>query len=59
MLQDNLPDEYENSTSEREDMETALLQSLIAAYFNIVRQTIQDVVPKVCPAGHKGGLFRL
>lgn len=28
-------------------METALLQSLIAAYFGIVRQTIQDVVPKV------------
>lgn len=43
----NLSEDIETSTTEREDMETALLQSLIAAYFNIVRQTIQDVVPKV------------
>ena len=27
-------------------METNLIRSLIASYFNIVRQTIQDLVPK-------------
>lgn len=27
-------------------METTLIRSLIASYFNIVRQTIQDLVPK-------------
>lgn len=27
-------------------METALIQTLIGTYFNIVRQTIQDLVPK-------------
>ena len=27
-------------------METALIRNLIASYFNIVRQTIQDLVPK-------------
>ena len=30
----------------REEMETNLIRSLIASYFNIVRQTIQDLVPK-------------
>lgn len=30
----------------REEMETQLIRSLIASYFNIVRQSIQDVVPK-------------
>ncbi|KAF8240222.1 hypothetical protein L208DRAFT_1384664 [Tricholoma matsutake] len=30
----------------REEMETALIRSLIASYFSIVRQTIQDLVPK-------------
>jgi len=30
----------------REEMETALIRSLIASYFGIVRQTIQDLVPK-------------
>lgn len=30
----------------REDMETNLIRNLIASYFNIVRQTIQDLVPK-------------
>ncbi|KAI5450649.1 Dynamin- GTPase protein [Naganishia albida] len=30
----------------REEMETTLIRSLIASYFNIVRQTIQDLVPK-------------
>ena len=33
--------------TEREEMETSLIQSLIASYFSIVRQTIQDLVPKV------------
>lgn len=27
-------------------METTLIRNLIASYFNIVRQTIQDLVPK-------------
>jgi dynamin 1-like protein len=27
-------------------METTLIRSLIASYFSIVRQTIQDIVPK-------------
>ncbi len=30
----------------REEMETSLIRSLIASYFNITRQTIQDLVPK-------------
>ncbi|KAI0070705.1 hypothetical protein K474DRAFT_1713111 [Panus rudis PR-1116 ss-1] len=30
----------------REEMETNLIRSLISSYFNIVRQTIQDLVPK-------------
>ncbi|KAL5531188.1 hypothetical protein ACEPAG_4064 [Sanghuangporus baumii] len=30
----------------REDMETNLIRNLIGSYFNIVRQTIQDLVPK-------------
>ncbi|EKM50730.1 uncharacterized protein PHACADRAFT_130199 [Phanerochaete carnosa HHB-10118-sp] len=30
----------------REEMETNLIRSLIQSYFNIVRQTIQDLVPK-------------
>lgn len=30
----------------REEMETQLIRSLIASYFNIVRQSIQDTVPK-------------
>jgi dynamin 1-like protein len=27
-------------------METTLIRSLIASYFNITRQTIQDMIPK-------------
>ena len=27
-------------------METSLIRALIASYFSIVRQTIQDLVPK-------------
>ncbi|KAI0685837.1 Dynamin central region-domain-containing protein [Cytidiella melzeri] len=30
----------------REEMETNLIRSLIASYFHIVRQTIQDLIPK-------------
>ena len=30
----------------RDEMETNLIRSLISSYFNIVRQTIQDLVPK-------------
>lgn len=30
----------------REEMETQLIRTLIASYFNIVRQSIQDIIPK-------------
>ncbi|KAF8957145.1 Dynamin central region-domain-containing protein [Flammula alnicola] len=30
----------------REEMETQLIRSLISSYFNIVRQSIQDIIPK-------------
>ena len=30
----------------REEMETSLIRSLIGSYFDIVRQSIQDLVPK-------------
>lgn len=39
-------DEGGSAVSEREDMETTLIRSLIASYFSIVRQTIEDLVPK-------------
>ncbi|KAI5995627.1 dynamin protein dnm1 [Pisolithus albus] len=32
--------------TQREEMETALIRSLIASYFSIVRQSIQDLIPK-------------
>jgi dynamin 1-like protein len=32
--------------SPREEMEINLIRTLIASYFSIVRQTIQDLVPK-------------
>jgi len=35
-----------SNLSSREEMETNLIRSLIASYFSIVRQTIQDLVPK-------------
>ncbi|KAL4251569.1 Dynamin protein dnm1 [Abortiporus biennis] len=35
-----------NQLTMREEMETNLIRSLIASYFHIVRQTIQDLVPK-------------
>ncbi|CAG8454909.1 8026_t:CDS:10 [Paraglomus occultum] len=40
-----LSDENSNLT-EREQMEAQLIRSLITSYFNIVRKTIQDLVPK-------------
>jgi dynamin 1-like protein len=30
----------------REEMETSLIRTLIASYFSIVRQSIQDLIPK-------------
>jgi dynamin 1-like protein len=30
----------------REEMEASLIRSLIASYFSIVRQSIQDLIPK-------------
>ncbi|KAJ1660726.1 Dynamin- GTPase protein [Dispira simplex] len=33
-------------SSERDQLETELIRSLIASYFSIVRKTIQDLVPK-------------
>ncbi|WFD34617.1 dynamin GTPase [Malassezia cuniculi] len=38
--------EDEPKLSERERLETDLIRSLITSYFNIVRQSIQDLVPK-------------
>lgn len=32
--------------TQREEMETTLIRSLIASYFSIVRQSIQDLIPK-------------
>ncbi|KIJ21042.1 hypothetical protein PAXINDRAFT_160431 [Paxillus involutus ATCC 200175] len=32
--------------TQREQMETSLIRSLIASYFSIVRQSIQDLIPK-------------
>lgn len=40
-----LPAEGDLTTS-RDEWETSLIRSLIASYFGIVRQTIQDIVPK-------------
>ncbi|BGP24158.1 dynamin GTPase [Rhodotorula toruloides] len=36
----------ELALTEREELETNLIRALIASYFSIVRQTIQDLVPK-------------
>ncbi|KAJ2928525.1 hypothetical protein H1R20_g8557, partial [Candolleomyces eurysporus] len=35
-----------SSLSAREEMETNLIRSLISSYFHIVRQSIQDLIPK-------------
>ena len=40
-----IPSEGSQSTL-REEMETSLIRSLIASYFSIVRQSIQDLIPK-------------
>ncbi|CAD6579674.1 MAG: Dynamin- GTPase protein [Tremellales sp. Tagirdzhanova-0007] len=40
------PNDQPLHLSPREEMETTLIQSLIASYFGITRQTIQDLVPK-------------
>ena len=39
-------DETSPALTERESLETQLIQRLIASYFNIVRETIADQVPK-------------
>ncbi|WRT65549.1 uncharacterized protein IL334_002494 [Kwoniella shivajii] len=44
-LEANSP-EHPLHLSAREEMETTLIRSLIASYFGITRQTIQDLVPK-------------
>lgn len=41
-----VPQSDEPALTEREQMETELIQRLISSYFNIVRETIQDQVPK-------------
>jgi len=41
-----IPSDSNSQLSTREEMETTLIRNLIASYFNIVRQTIQDLVPK-------------
>ncbi|TDL26594.1 hypothetical protein BD410DRAFT_741947 [Rickenella mellea] len=41
-----IPSDGGPQLTQREEMETALIRSLIASYFNIVRQTIQDLIPK-------------
>ncbi|KAK9675105.1 Dynamin- GTPase protein [Basidiobolus ranarum] len=38
--------EQGNNLSEREEMEAQLIKALITSYFNIVRKSIQDIVPK-------------
>ncbi|KAI5475490.1 dynamin GTPase [Pseudohyphozyma bogoriensis] len=42
----NPDDPHESSMTSREEMETSLIRALISSYFSIVRQTIQDLVPK-------------
>lgn len=39
-------DHQGNGLTDREEMETSLIRALISSYFSIVRQTIQDLVPK-------------
>jgi len=41
-----LPSDGNVASHSREEMETSLIRNLIQSYFNIVRQTIQDLVPK-------------
>lgn len=53
-------DQSATGLTDREEMETALIRALIGSYFSIVRQTIQDLVPKAimreftkCPGGSR------
>jgi len=41
-----IPSEGGSQLTMREEMETSLIRSLIASYFSIVRQSIQDLIPK-------------
>jgi len=41
-----IPSEGGSQLTIREEMETSLIRSLIASYFSIVRQSIQDLIPK-------------
>jgi len=41
-----IPSEGGSELTIREEMETSLIRSLIASYFSIVRQSIQDLIPK-------------
>lgn len=43
---DQGPSDQPLQLTPKEEMETTLIQSLIASYFGITRQTIQDLVPK-------------
>lgn len=45
-LEIQIPADGGNHMSAREEMETSLIRSLIASYFAIVRQSIQDLIPK-------------
>ena len=45
-LSSQLPADPSMTQSPREEMETTLIRSLIASYFAIVRQSIQDLIPK-------------
>jgi len=43
---DMTPSDPSATLSNREEMEATLIRNLIASYFSIVRQSIQDLVPK-------------
>ncbi|GAA6023584.1 hypothetical protein JCM10207_005723 [Rhodosporidiobolus poonsookiae] len=45
-LEPATPSSTDPALTDREEMETNLIRALIASYFGIVRQTIQDLVPK-------------
>lgn len=46
MRSPKIPSEGGSQLTIREEMETSLIRSLIASYFSIVRQSIQDLIPK-------------
>lgn len=41
-----VPTDSVSALAAREDMETSLIRGLISSYFGIVRQSIQDLIPK-------------